>query len=108
MPGSPIVQGYGPVRPTENTAITRRRGQPRAAKVEVKTSLQRRIMREGRDSGALCRREGRKTMPYERPELTALGSIVDHTFATPHGNVKGCEVDCHLDSFTEQSANPTS
>jgi hypothetical protein len=53
--------------------------------------------------------EGREeTMPYEKPELTALGSIVDHTFATPHGNVKGCQTNCHLDSFTEQSANPTS
>ena len=48
------------------------------------------------------------SMPYEKPELVDLGSIVDHTFATPHGNVKGCTVNCHSDSFNEQSANPAS
>jgi hypothetical protein len=51
------------------------------------------------------RRERRMT--YERPEVVDYGSIADHTFMTPGGNVKGCRVNCHLDSFTEQSALPT-
>jgi hypothetical protein len=44
-------------------------------------------------------------MEYEKPVITDLGSIVDHTFNTP-GGVKGCQTNCHLDNFTEQSANP--
>lgn len=47
-------------------------------------------------------------MKYEKPEVSDFGSIVDHTFTTPHGQVKGCQTNCHLDSFTEQSANPAS
>jgi hypothetical protein len=41
-------------------------------------------------------------MVYETPVVTDLGSIADHTFTTP-GGVKGCTVNCHLDSFNEQS-----
>jgi hypothetical protein len=44
-------------------------------------------------------------MTYERPEVTDFGSIADHTFLTP-GGLKGCTENCHLDSFTEQSALP--
>jgi hypothetical protein len=47
-------------------------------------------------------------MEYQVPEVTDFGSIVDHTFTTPHGQVKGCTVNCHLDNFNEQSALPTS
>ncbi len=46
--------------------------------------------------------------PYESPRLVDYGRIVDTTFATPHGQVKGCTVDCHIDKFGEQSANPVS
>lgn len=42
-------------------------------------------------------------MTYERPEVSDFGSIADHTFITP-GGVKGCQVGCHLDKFTEQSS----
>jgi hypothetical protein len=49
------------------------------------------------------RRKGER-MTYERPEVTDFGSIADHTFTTPGGNVKGCQANCHLDSFTENSA----
>jgi hypothetical protein len=42
-------------------------------------------------------------MRYEKPVVTDLGSIVDHTFTTPHGQVKGCQTNCHLDKFTENS-----
>lgn len=42
-------------------------------------------------------------MEYERPEVRDLGSIVDHTFTTPGGRVKGCTTTCHLDNFTENS-----
>ena len=42
-------------------------------------------------------------MEYEKPVISDLGSIVDHTFMTP-GGVKGCQTGCHLDNFTEQSA----
>ena len=45
-------------------------------------------------------------MTYEKPEVFDYGSIVDHTFTTPHGQVKGCQVNCHLDNFNEQSALP--
>jgi hypothetical protein len=45
-------------------------------------------------------------MTYERPEVMDFGSIADHTFATPGGNEKGCTANCHLDSFTENSALP--
>jgi hypothetical protein len=43
-------------------------------------------------------------MVYETPVVTDLGSIADHTFTTPGGNPKGCQANCHLDNFTEQSA----
>jgi hypothetical protein len=43
-------------------------------------------------------------MTYETPVVTDFGSIVDHTFTTP-GGVKGCQVNCHLDKFNENSAN---
>jgi hypothetical protein len=42
-------------------------------------------------------------MDYEKPVVTDFGSIVDHTFTTP-GGVKGCQVNCHIDMFQEQSA----
>jgi hypothetical protein len=42
-------------------------------------------------------------MKYEKPIVTDFGSIVDHTFTTP-GGVKGCQTNCHLDMFNEQSA----
>lgn len=45
--------------------------------------------------------------PYASPTLVVYGSIADSTFATPHGNVKGCQVNCHLDNFGEQSALST-
>jgi hypothetical protein len=41
---------------------------------------------------------------YEAPRLVSYGLIADHTFATPHGQIKGCLVNCHLDNFGEQSA----
>ena len=41
---------------------------------------------------------------YKAPTLIRYGPIGDHTFATPGGNVKGCTVGCHLDSFNENSA----
>jgi hypothetical protein len=44
---------------------------------------------------------------YAAPRLVEYGRIADCTFATPNGQVKGCMVDCHLDSFGEQSANST-
>ena len=44
---------------------------------------------------------------YEAPRLVEYGSIGDRTFATP-GGTKGCTIDCHLDSFGENSANPAS
>ena len=44
---------------------------------------------------------------YEAPEVVDYGSIADHTFTTPGTNVKGCTANCHLDSFTEQSAIPS-
>ncbi|MGZ3387864.1 MAG: hypothetical protein ACXVB5_23585 [Isosphaeraceae bacterium] len=47
-------------------------------------------------------------MVYETPVVTDLGSIADHTFTTPHGQVKGCTANCHLDKFTENSALPGS
>jgi hypothetical protein len=43
-------------------------------------------------------------MRYEKPVVIDLGSIVDHTFTTPHGTVKGCTTNCHSDNFTEPSA----
>lgn len=42
-------------------------------------------------------------MTYEKPTVTDFGSIADHTFFNPGGQ-KGCQVNCHLDNFTEQSA----
>lgn len=44
-------------------------------------------------------------MTYETPVVTDYGSIADHTFNTP-GGVKGCQTNCHLDNFTENSALP--
>lgn len=44
-------------------------------------------------------------MTYEKPEVVDYGSIVDHTFQTP-GGVKGCQVNCHTDSFNENSELP--
>jgi hypothetical protein len=41
---------------------------------------------------------------YKAPTLITYGPIGDHTFTTPGGNVKGCTQNCHLDSFSEQSA----
>jgi hypothetical protein len=43
-------------------------------------------------------------MVYETPVVTDLGSIADHTFTTPGGSTKGCQANCHADSFNEQSA----
>lgn len=45
-------------------------------------------------------------MKYERPAVVDYGFITDHTFLTPGDNTKGCQVNCHLDSFLEQSALP--
>lgn len=42
-------------------------------------------------------------MKYEKPEVTDFGSIADHTFTTPGGNVKGCTTNCHLDKYNENS-----
>ena len=44
---------------------------------------------------------------YKAPTLIEYGPIGDHTFTTP-GGVKGCQDNCHLDSFTERSSNGTS
>jgi hypothetical protein len=44
---------------------------------------------------------------YEAPSLVIYGRIADSTFTTPHGQVKGCKVNCHLDNFGEQSALST-
>ena len=44
---------------------------------------------------------------YATPKLVSYGRIADCTFTTPHGNVKGCKTDCHLDMFNENSANST-
>jgi hypothetical protein len=44
---------------------------------------------------------------YASPSLVEYGRIADCTFATPHGNVKGCRTGCHLDKFGEQSALST-
>ena len=41
---------------------------------------------------------------YKPPTLITYGPIGDHTFPTP-GGVKGCTVNCHLDSFGENSGN---
>ena len=40
---------------------------------------------------------------YERPRVLDYGSIADHTLATPGGH-KGCQVNCHLDKFLENSS----
>ena len=45
--------------------------------------------------------------PYEAPKLLEYGSIADRTFQTP-GGVKGCQTDCHIDNFGENSANAVS
>ena len=52
--------------------------------------------------------EGKLKKAYESPTLVSYGSIADNTFATPHGQVKGCQIDCHIDNFGEQSANEVS
>ena len=44
---------------------------------------------------------------YSSPRLVEYGRIADCTFATPHGQVKGCTVGCHTDNFGEQSALTT-
>ena len=41
---------------------------------------------------------------YAPPRLVEYGRIADCTFTTPSGTVKGCQVNCHPDSFNEQSA----
>lgn len=51
--------------------------------------------------------EAPEIVDYEAPEIVDYGSIADHTFATP-GGFKGCQTNCHIDNFGEQSANPTS
>jgi hypothetical protein len=58
-----------------------------------------------RRGGRVPRKEVGRRMEYEKPVITDLGSIVDHTFTTPGGH-KGCQTNCHLDNFTELSANP--
>jgi len=45
---------------------------------------------------------------YQAPKLVVYGHIADCTFTTPNGNVKGCQVGCHLDSFSEKSSLSTS
>jgi len=40
---------------------------------------------------------------YKAPTVTTYGPIGDHTFQTP-GGVKGCQTNCHIDNFGEQSA----
>jgi len=44
---------------------------------------------------------------YSAPALVAYGRIADNTFATPHGQVKGCTENCHQDNFDEPSALST-
>jgi hypothetical protein len=44
---------------------------------------------------------------YEKPSVVDYGSITDHTFQTP-GTIKGCQTNCHLDSFNENSSLPVS
>jgi hypothetical protein len=44
---------------------------------------------------------------YASPLLVEYGRIADCTFATPHGQVKGCVTGCHLDKFGERSALST-
>jgi hypothetical protein len=41
-------------------------------------------------------------MKYVAPKVVDYGSIADHTFQTPGGE-KGCTVNCHIDSFNENS-----
>jgi len=48
---------------------------------------------------------GLQMMEYETPVIVDYGSIAEHTFTTPHGQYKGCKVDCHQDNFVEPSAN---
>jgi len=43
-------------------------------------------------------------LQYQSPKLVEYGPIADYTFATPHGQVKGCKENCHIDNFGEQSA----
>jgi hypothetical protein len=40
---------------------------------------------------------------YETPRLVEYGSIADLTLTTP-GGTKGCQTNCHIDTFGEQSA----
>lgn len=44
---------------------------------------------------------------YTSPRLVEYGRIADCTFATPHGQIKGCLTGCHIDNFGEQSALTT-
>lgn len=41
---------------------------------------------------------------YAPPRLIEYGRIADCTFATPHGQIKGCKSNCHIDKFGEPSA----
>jgi len=50
----------------------------------------------------------KEKLPYEAPRLVEYGSIGDRTFTTPGGNPKGCQDNCHLDSFLENSSLPAS
>lgn len=43
-------------------------------------------------------------MEYEKPIITDLGSISEHTWRTPGGRVKGGQLpNAHLDKFCELS-----
>jgi hypothetical protein len=50
---------------------------------------------------------GNMSKPYVVPKLVVYGRIADSTFTTPHGQVKGCKTNCHIDNFGEQSALST-
>jgi hypothetical protein len=98
--GRRIQSGYGPQR---------LRNIPQSAEATPWTillgsdSIRRSCRALGLQEGASSE-ERSSCMTYEKPEVTDFGSIVDHTFTTPHGTVKGCTVNCHLDNFNEQSA----
>jgi hypothetical protein len=47
-------------------------------------------------------------MKYNEPQLIEYGSILDRTFTTPGGNVKGGDPCYHLDKYDEMSGlSPT-
>ena len=58
---------------------------------------------ERRELVTLLEEKGMKKV-YAPPRLVEYGRIADCTFQTP-GGVKGCQTDCHIDNFGEQSAN---